>query len=1426
MKTKTICKKALTFFLVFALVAVQMFSSSSFTQANTTEVDTQSTTTGTVTDDEWEEVYSKADTLEIRSNGNSTLFTGLEENSTYMLTFDMTVVDASSLLLVGLRSDATFTAGQYLQLGGGQPRVSSDYWSGTAAGATLYASGSMPTYEVDDVVAVKVMMNPTSVALYLDGALVQLYDHVNNDGYKDLAAVPSVANGSLLFGHNGGGTGIDVSNISLKKQLAEWGTVFSSSEKIELRNNGANIPYTGLEENSTYMLDFDMTLLEASSYLLVGLRAEGTYTAGQYLQLGNQQPRLSSDLWSGGAEGSTLYASGSMPAYTADDVVAVKVLMEPTSVALYLDGALVQLYDHVNNDGYKDAATVPSIANAMLGFAHNGSGAGIDVSNVVLKKKLPKMGTIFSHSEKIELRNNGANIPYTGLEENSTYMLDFDMTLLEASSYLLVGLRAEGTYTAGQYLQLGNQQPRLSSDLWSGGAAGSTLYASGSMPAYTADDVVAVKVIMNPTSVSLYLDGTLVKLYDHVNNDGYKETISVPSIANAMLGFAHNGSGTGIDVSNVVLRKEIIEEVETPVDPEPPVEDTTEWSENILANQADISFTTETVQYLDAVLDVSETYELAFDMNVKDTNSFLTVMLRDGSSLVRSNYWFYCNQIRNGTDERGFDWDSAAYPENTIVNPYPFSANTTFRVKYIIEPNKFYIYIDDTLVQVTKTSTYGYASADYTVTPRVLDGKVGFWAWGPAQIDISNITLKSNLAANIDQEEIDRIEALIDAIGTVTVDSKTVIGTARSAYETLGTEEKPLVENYDVLTAAEAAYAELIASKDKNAYGLDASYAMGGNYWGSAITVSDTVGGGMHFELNNDGVDMRQGVNKGVALDGLHAVFKGLNFTSSAKSIAFYLADKSDAGYSSINDDPLVLVLNTNAGTLSVIDAANANAETVIIAANDNLKYANIANIEWSIKMAKNEDGSYTINVAGAEGTITADMLDCASLTQTEEVYFTICAWDWAATTVGGFDFVSLHGGNNACVDDLSEEEFQEVLSVIEAIDAIGYVTKEDTDAVNAAMLAYAGLSEVQKTCVTNYDVLLNAMNQLSSLVSGLCNKYHSISADDFAGINHWTDRLITSDVEGGGANIKWIHAGKNYRQAINRKLSLDGLHMIFSGLEIAEDSQSKTMAIFFAEEITSYDAYYSEWVDGQNTVLALVFDFEAGTVYAHVGDTSQLIIANANLKYDSLKNAMWDLKINYSNGNYTVSVRNITGTLPSSLVSSASLISDTNDVRATFSPWGYCSISLNINSVHGNDRTCAESLSEAELGTIDAVIDGIDAIYNENNQITADAQAEYDTVIGQYNALSSNYQTMVYNYDKLTLAQQVLAVVNTIEGLTDISLSSESAINAARSAYKTLSIDGRKAVGNYSILNEAVRTLQRLKKEAALAGTDIFLKG
>ena len=62
---------------------------------------------------------------------------------------------------------------------------------------------------------------------------------------------------------------------------------------------------------------------------------------------------------------------------------------------------------------------------------------------------------------------------------------------------------------------------------------------------------------------------------------------------------------------------------------------------------------------------------------------------------------------------------------------------------------------------------------------------------------------------NPDQEAADAVVVLIDAIGTVTVDSKDAIEAARTAYDALTDAQKAKVTNYETLTAAEAALEEL-----------------------------------------------------------------------------------------------------------------------------------------------------------------------------------------------------------------------------------------------------------------------------------------------------------------------------------------------------------------------------------------------------------------------------------------------------------------------------------------------------------------------------------------------------------------------------------------------------------------------------------------
>ena len=71
------------------------------------------------------------------------------------------------------------------------------------------------------------------------------------------------------------------------------------------------------------------------------------------------------------------------------------------------------------------------------------------------------------------------------------------------------------------------------------------------------------------------------------------------------------------------------------------------------------------------------------------------------------------------------------------------------------------------------------------------------------------LTVSIKTEEDLEREAIDRVIALIEAIGEVTIDSKDAIQTARDFYNALSDESKALVTNLSVLEAAEEALAKL-----------------------------------------------------------------------------------------------------------------------------------------------------------------------------------------------------------------------------------------------------------------------------------------------------------------------------------------------------------------------------------------------------------------------------------------------------------------------------------------------------------------------------------------------------------------------------------------------------------------------------------------
>ena len=77
----------------------------------------------------------------------------------------------------------------------------------------------------------------------------------------------------------------------------------------------------------------------------------------------------------------------------------------------------------------------------------------------------------------------------------------------------------------------------------------------------------------------------------------------------------------------------------------------------------------------------------------------------------------------------------------------------------------------------------------------------------------AKVTALAKRIAELEAASIKPVEALIDAIGTVTLDSKSAIDEARKAYDKLTAEQQAKVSNYATLTAAETTYAKLVQDK-------------------------------------------------------------------------------------------------------------------------------------------------------------------------------------------------------------------------------------------------------------------------------------------------------------------------------------------------------------------------------------------------------------------------------------------------------------------------------------------------------------------------------------------------------------------------------------------------------------------------------------
>ena len=114
-----------------------------------------------------------------------------------------------------------------------------------------------------------------------------------------------------------------------------------------------------------------------------------------------------------------------------------------------------------------------------------------------------------------------------------------------------------------------------------------------------------------------------------------------------------------------------------------------------------------------------------------------------------------------------------------------------------------FAHIPDAGINGMATEQAQYALAAYF---RFVEGKTSLY-------DMTDVDVYTK-----EEKAVDAVEKLISAIGTVTADSKSDIEEARAAYDNLTDEQKALVENYEVLTAAETELNALTAAEEPTAF--------------------------------------------------------------------------------------------------------------------------------------------------------------------------------------------------------------------------------------------------------------------------------------------------------------------------------------------------------------------------------------------------------------------------------------------------------------------------------------------------------------------------------------------------------------------------------------------------------------------------------
>ena len=316
-----------------------------------------------------------------------------------------------------------------------------------------------------------------------------------------------------------------------------------------------------------------------------------------------------------------------------------------------------------------------------------------------------------------------------------------------------------------------------------------------------------------------------------------------------------------------------------------------------------------------------------------------------------------------------------------------------------------------------------------------------------------------------DQAAADEVKAKIDAIGTVTLDSGAAIAAARDAYDGLTDAQKKLVTNYNVLTAAEEQFAQLQLQAAADA--VEAKIAAIGTVTldsGTAIATARDA----YDALPEDGKALVENYDVLLAAEKqLEELLQQAGDQAAAKAVM----DRISA-IGTVTLDSAAAIANTRDAYDALTDAQKALVTNydVLLAAEERLA-------QLQQQAADQAAAKAVMDQIAAIGTVTLDSAD--AIARAREAYNGLT--DAQKALVVNYEVLT------AAEEQLAQLQQQgadraAAKAVMDKIAAIGTVTLDSADAIADARAAYNGLTDAQKELVVNYDALVAAEKQLSRL--------------------------------------------------------------------------------------------------------------------------------------------------------------------------------------------------------------------------------------------------------------------------------------------------------------------------------------------------------